>query len=99
MNQHESIKKLRTIPNIGPSMAADLLSLGIESPEALRGQDPMILYRKLEDLTGVRQDPCVLDTFMSAVHFAETGERRTWWSFTSERKALMKAIGSPEQTP
>jgi hypothetical protein len=86
MNQPETLKKLRTIPNIGPSMAQDLLSLGIQTPEDLKGRDPVQLYRHLEELTGARQDPCVLDTFMAAVHFAETGERRTWWSFTEERK-------------
>jgi hypothetical protein len=86
-----ALKALQTIPNIGPACARDLLLLGFHAPEELRGQEPMALYRKLEAVTGSRQDPCVLDTLMSAVHFAETGERRTWWSFTEERKRLLKS--------
>jgi hypothetical protein len=34
----------------------------------------------------VRQDPCVLDVFMSIVHFMDGGEALPWWSFTEERK-------------
>lgn len=67
-------------------MARDLVALGFSSVASLRGQDPIVMYRRLEELSGGRQDPCVLDTFMCAVHFAETGERRDWWSFTAERK-------------
>ena len=84
-----ALKALQTIPNIGPACARDLLLLGFQEPAELKGQDPLVLYRKLEAITSSRQDPCVLDTLMSAVHYAETGERRTWWSFTEERKKLL----------
>lgn len=83
----EAIKALRTIPNIGPACARDLLLLNIREPKALKGRDPLELYRQLEAVTHKRQDPCMLDTMMSAVHYADTGESRTWWSFTEERKA------------
>ena len=95
MKTSDPRKLLQTMPNIGPAMAGDLILMGIHSPEELKGQDPMKLYRRLEELSGVRQDPCVLDTFMAAVHYAETGERRTWWSFTSERKAMFGQISQP----
>ena len=36
--------------------------------------------------TGKRHDPCVIDVFMSAVHFMDGGEPLPWWSFTQERK-------------
>ncbi|AIE86394.1 helix-hairpin-helix domain-containing protein [Fimbriimonas ginsengisoli] len=85
-----ALKALQSMPNIGPAMARDLVSMGFRTPEELRGQEPMELYRRLEQITGSRQDPCVLDTFMSAVHYAETGERRPWWSFTAERKEILK---------
>lgn len=85
-----ALKALQTMPNIGPACARDLLLLGFREPAELKGQEPLVLYRKLEAVTQSRQDPCVLDTLMSAVHFAETGERRTWWSFTEERKKLLK---------
>jgi len=84
------LKALQTIPNVGPACARDLRLLGFRAPAELKGQDPLTLYRKLESITSSKQDPCVLDTLMSVVHFAETGERRKWWSFTEERKALLK---------
>jgi hypothetical protein len=83
----DSLKALQTIPNIGPSLAKDLCDLGFREPKDLKKQDPVAMYKKLCRQTGERQDPCVLDTFMAAVHFADTGEARKWWSFTPERKA------------
>lgn len=85
-----ALKALQAIPNVGPAMARDLVALGFSEPEQLRHEEPLKLYHRLEAITGHRQDPCVLDTFMSVVHFAKTGERRTWWSFTEERKQLLK---------
>ena len=40
----------------------------------------------IAELTGTRQDPCVLDTFISAVRFMEGAPARPWWSHTAERK-------------
>jgi hypothetical protein len=39
--------------------------------------------------TGPNKTPCVIDVFMSAVHFMEGGEPLPWWSFTQERKNHM----------
>lgn len=86
----ESLKALQTIPNIGKSLAKDLYDLGYRAPEDLGQQDPKRMYDKLCQQTGERQDPCVLDTFMAAVHYANTGEAKKWWEFTSERKANSK---------
>ncbi|WP_337883579.1 helix-hairpin-helix domain-containing protein [Chromobacterium haemolyticum] len=80
-------RHLRELPNIGPRLADDLRLLGIEQPSQLRGAEPLRLYHRLCELTGTRQDPCVLDTLMSVVHYMDTGEARLWWSFTAERKA------------
>lgn len=80
-------RRLQTIPNIGPAMADDLLRLGIGEPGDLAGRDPEELYDALGRLDGSRPDPCVLDTFMAAVAFAEGGPSRPWWTFTPERKA------------
>jgi len=84
----ESLKALQTIPNIGPSLAQDLYDLGYREPADLKKQDPIAMYQKLCAQTGERQDPCVLDTFMAAVHFADTGEKKVWWDFTAHRKTL-----------
>ena len=85
-----SVKSLQTIPNIGPSLAKDLYDLGYREPRDLKNQDPNRMYDRLCEQTGTRQDPCVLDTFMAAVHYANTGEARKWWEFTPERKAMMR---------
>lgn len=77
---------LEAVPNVGPSIARELRSLGIRQPRQLIGRDPHALYLKLCQRTGTRQDPCVLDTFMSAVRFMEGGPARPWWHYTVERK-------------
>ena len=38
---------LEQLPNIGPSLAADLRLIGIEHPKELRGKDAFVLYQKL----------------------------------------------------
>jgi|SRR3712207_4282813 len=77
---------LESIPNIGASIARDLRSLGIEDARDLIGRDPHALYQALCERTRVRQDPCVLDTFISAVRFMEGAPARPWWRYTAERK-------------
>ena len=39
--------------------------------------------------TGVRHDPCVIDTFIAAVRFAEGGPPVPWWRYTAERKQAL----------
>jgi hypothetical protein len=75
------------MPNVGPSIAGDLLMLGFTEPAQLKGKDPLELYHRLCELTSERQDPCVLDTFMAVIDYAATGELKPWWQFTEERKA------------
>src|SRR5690606_9078122 len=84
-------RKLSDIPNIGPAMVADFRDIGIERPAQLRGKDPYALYERLCTLTGTRHDPCVIDTFISAVRFMEGAPPRPWWHYTPERKRRMAA--------
>jgi len=77
---------LLALPNVGPATVADLHLLGITEAEGLRGQDGYAMYATLCERTGQRHDPCVIDVFLSIVHFVETGEARKWWDFTAERK-------------
>ena len=77
---------LEAIPNVGASIARDLRSIGIKQPRDLINRDPHGLYQALCDRTRTRQDPCVLDTFISAVRFMEGAPARPWWSYTAERK-------------
>jgi len=75
------------MPNVGPAVAAKLERIGIARPEDLRGRDPDELFEQLCALDGLRHDPCLLDTFVAAVAFAEGGPARPWWEFSRERKA------------
>ena len=62
--------ELMRLPGVGPSIAADLRSLGVRSIRDLARRDPEALYARLCRLTGERQDPCVLYTFRCAVYAA-----------------------------
>lgn len=79
-------RKLEDLPNIGKAMAGDFRLLGIEHPRQLVGRDPYRLYDELCAATNARHDPCVIDTFISAVRFMEGAPPHPWWHYTAERK-------------
>jgi hypothetical protein len=85
-------EKLEQLPNIGPSIAADLRLLGIQHPRELAGRDAFQLYKALCTRTGKRQDPCVLDTFMAATDFMSGAAPRPWWEYTAQRKATFGVV-------
>lgn len=91
------LTRLEDLPNIGKAMAQDLRLLGIETPEMLVGKDPFEMHAALSRATGMRQDPCVIDVFMSVVSFMEGGDALPWWWFTSERKRL-SALAARDQS-
>ncbi len=85
-------RKLGDLESIGKAMLRDFEMLGIRSVAQLAKQDAGVLYRKLEKLTGCRQDPCVLDTFQAAVEQAKDPnlpkEKRQWWYWSWLRKKM-----------
>ncbi|WP_328445715.1 helix-hairpin-helix domain-containing protein [Amycolatopsis sp. NBC_00438] len=83
------MSELLKLANIGPAMVRDLTRLGITEPAQLAGRDPVELYERLCAADGRRHDPCVLDTFMSAVDQADGAPPRPWWTYTPERKRLL----------
>ena len=85
------VMRLEEIPNVGPSIAADLRQLGIASPNELRGSDPYALYDALCRITGRHHDPCLLDTFIAAVRFMQGEPKKPWWKYTAERKREIAA--------
>jgi hypothetical protein len=91
--RHDIIR-LEDIPNVGPAIAADFRRLGITTPADLVGRDPYALYEELCRVTGVRHDPCVLDTFIAAVRYMEGAPKRPWWKYTAERKRELAARAS-----
>lgn len=80
-----AVKDLRRIPGVGPRMADDLIRLGYRNVEALRGQDPEEMYRRIMELEGCHVDRCVLYVYRCAVHFAQTPdpepESLKWWNW------------------
>jgi Pathogenicity locus len=88
----QACQMLEQLPNIGPSLAADLRLIGIRHPSELKGRDPFALYQHLSAATGSRQDPCVLDTFMAAVDFMNGAAAAPWWAYTARRKTLHGAL-------
>jgi hypothetical protein len=84
------VADLESLPGIGPSLAADLRRLGIETPAGLRGRSPEALYERLCAVTGARQDRCVLYAFRCAVYAASRTrhdrELLRWWNWTDERR-------------
>lgn len=84
--------RLEDIPNIGKSIAGDLRSLGIHTPQELAKCDPLSTYNLLSDSMGKRHDPCVLYTLMAAKHFLESGESVAWWKFTQAGKELLNTM-------
>lgn len=81
----EAMREWQTIPGVGPSLARDLMSLGISRVAQPRKKDPEILYRRLEWQVGAHVDRCVLYVFRCAVYYAETSKPEAnllkWWSW------------------
>ena len=90
---------LQQIPNIGPSMAANLRRIGVLTPHDLLGKDPYTLYDALCQTTGVRQDPCVIDVFIAAVRFMAGEPAKPWWKYTPERKRTLAARPQGKEFP
>ena len=86
------LERLTDLPNIGSAIADDLRLIGIENPLDLAGRSPVELYHALSSIKGRRQDPCVLDVFLSVIRFMDGEEPRAWWEYTAERK---KTFGHP----
>lgn len=82
-SQDVQLRELQQIPGVGPSIARDLLGIGITSVEDLKGQDPEKLYDISNRAAGVVQDRCLLYVFRCAVYFASTTkpipEKLQWW--------------------
>ena len=80
---------LEDLPNIGTSIAADLRTLGILTPDQLAAAEPLEIYLRLGGTMGQRHDPCVLYVLLAAQHFLLSGEARPWWDFTARGRQLL----------
>jgi len=78
--------QFQQLPNVGPSVASDLLRLGLRNLLDLKKADPDVLLARLERMAG-RQDPCVGDVLQSVVWNARNpqGPERPWWEWSRKR--------------
>lgn len=83
------LKQLQVIPGIGKACALDLWNIGIRRVEDLEGQNPALLYNKLNLTTGVVHDICMLYTFRCAVYYATEAmpqqEKLNWWYWKDKK--------------
>jgi len=83
-------RELGQLVSIGPAMLRDFELLGIRSVAQLARRSPTRMYRQLCQITGARQDPCVLDSFSAAVAQARNPmlppEQCQWWYWSRQRK-------------
>ena len=74
---------LQEIPGVGPALSEDLRDLGFREVTDLKGQDPELMFARLNHLRGSGQDRCVLYVFRCAVYFASTerpeADLLKWW--------------------
>lgn len=95
----ERVRSFTDLPNIGAATARDFAVLGFTEPAQLIGADPLELYHALCVATNSRQDPCVLDVFMSVTHFLSGGEAEPWWHFTEQRKRRYEPLAPMARQP
>ena len=83
---------LRKIPGIGENIEQDLINIGIESIDDLKGCDPEELYLKDCLFKGFTEDKCQLYVFRLAVYFTENevheSEKLKWWYWKDKKYPL-----------
>ena len=84
-----SVRWLEDIPNVGKAVAEILRRIGIHAPAQLAGRDPFELYAEFNAVSGICNDPCLLDTFIATTRFMGGEPARPWWAYTAERKARL----------
>jgi len=86
-------RALRDLRGVGKAIEKDFHALGIQTVAQLAESDGRVLYERLNQLTGTRQDPCVLDTFRCAVAQARDPElppaQTNWWWWSRQRKTAL----------
>ncbi len=97
--RRDRLARLQDLPNIGQAMFRDLNLLDIRTPADLIGRDAYALYEELCMRTGMRQDPCVLDVFLSVTRFMAGDPAQPWWAYTTERKRSMAELTMASPLP
>ena len=78
-------KEFQLIPGVGDSLSKDLVDLGYQKIDELKGENPETMYQDLMTLRGEHIDRCVLYVFRCAVYFASNSihdpELLKWWNW------------------
>lgn len=94
--QATETRQLKDLRGIGRKMLEDFEHLGVSSVRQLKSQSADRLYERMCEITGTRQDPCVLDTYRCAIEQARNPnlpeEQRDWWYWSRLRKSSAKKI-------
>jgi hypothetical protein len=97
MKSENLLKDLQVIPGVGPSIARDLIDLGILHVRDLRGASPERLYEARCEQVGQRIDRCLLYVFRCAVYYATAKrhdpEMLKWWNWKDDRAGTPRATG------
>jgi replicative superfamily II helicase len=86
-NKRAKDKDLIKIPGVGRKTAEDLINLGYDSVESLKGENPEQMYQKLCIMQGGDSDRCNLHVYRCAVYFAENRDKNPdpdlllWWNW------------------
>ncbi len=87
--KQSALRELKRIPSIGKACSYDLWNIGIRKIEDLKNKNPSELYERLNFVTGIRHDICMLYTFRCAVYFASTKkpkpEKLKWWYWKDKK--------------
>lgn len=95
-----ALVEFQSVPSVGIRFAEDLVSLGYNSIDELKGKDGALLTNEFELQKGYWIDPCVEDQFRLVVYFANTKDSsKNWWDFTEERKKYRLEYGYPASRP
>ncbi len=77
------MSELRKIPGVGKETEKDLIELGINFIDDLKGRNPQELYDTECMMKGIKIDRCQLYVYRLAVYFAENKEhdpeKLKWW--------------------
>jgi hypothetical protein len=80
-----ALKDLMRIPGVGKSIAQDLIDIGINSVEDLKGKNPEQLYVDSCKLAGGPIDRCLLYVYRCAVYYASHKSHKPelllWWNW------------------
>ncbi len=83
VDKNKVLKEFQTIPGVGKACSKDFWNIGLRTIGDLKAQNPAILYDRLNKITGLTHDICMLYTFRCAVYFAtekdHDDEKLKWW--------------------